>query len=316
LIGGCLAANSDRLLSVFAEDKQVCVDFHYSVGGRLARLLLDTGAGLSYVSSTFVTERGLAQNLSADSYVVSGAFGNVLTDNRTALVPLCLEGIGMSVSCCLAPLFNFNIILGRDWISEHVVSTNWSTNEWLLHTPNLRVVSFYPKSFSFSFSSVQHLLSIADKADTRFTKENLDRQKTVIATDCYLNLISDGTLLGPRDDIPAEFPSCFPGPGKFHSDLLTLTKCFSPLFEEISKAPDCKRVIMHLVDTGNAQPVYQPVRQLSPALLRELKTRLEKLQAAGFIRPSTSPWSAPILLAKNPNSGKLRLCVDYRHLMR
>jgi transposase InsO family protein len=95
---------------------------------------------------------------------------------------------------------------------------------------------------------------------------------------------------------------------------LALTKRFSSLFEEISKAPDRERVVKHLVNTGNAQPVYQPVRQLSPALLGELKTRLEKLQSAGFIRPSTSPWSSPILFAKNPNSGKLRLCVDYRAL--
>jgi hypothetical protein len=202
LCDSCLVANGDRLLSVFAEDKRVCVDFYYSVGGRLARLLLDTGAGSSYVSSTFVIERGLAQNLSADSYVVSGAFGDVLRDNRTALVPLCLEGISMTVSCRLAPLFNFDIILGRDWIAEHVVSTNWSTNEWLLRTPDFKVISFYPKSFSCSLSSIQHLLSIADGADTKFTKDNMDRRVTAVATDCYLNLISDGTVLGPRDDIP------------------------------------------------------------------------------------------------------------------
>jgi transposase InsO family protein len=52
---------------------------------------------------------------------------------------------------------------------------------------------------------------------------------------------------------------------------------------------------------------------MSPLLLQELKTRLHKLQSTGFIRPSTSAWSSPILFAKNA-SGSLWFCVDYRAL--
>ena len=33
----------------------------------------------------------------------------------------------------------------------------------------------------------------------------------------------------------------------------------------------------------------------------------------GFIRPSTSPWGAPVLFVKKKN-GTLRLCIDYREL--
>jgi hypothetical protein len=45
-------------------------------------------------------------------------------------------------------------------------------------------------------------------------------------------------------------------------------------------------------------------------LLGELKDRLAKLQQNGFIQPSVSSWSLPILFAKN-SSGSLRFCVDY-----
>ncbi|XP_058089229.1 uncharacterized protein LOC131236111 [Magnolia sinica] len=47
--------------------------------------------------------------------------------------------------------------------------------------------------------------------------------------------------------------------------------------------------------------------------LEELKKQLEELRALGFIRPSSSPWGAPVLFVKKKD-GSLRLCVDYREL--
>jgi transposase InsO family protein len=52
---------------------------------------------------------------------------------------------------------------------------------------------------------------------------------------------------------------------------------------------------------------------MAPAELRELKTQLEELLEKGFIRPSTSPWGAPVLFVRKKD-GTLRLCIDYREL--
>lgn len=87
---------------------------------------------------------------------------------------------------------------------------------------------------------------------------------------------------------------------------------FAEVFGPIAKVLDKPRTIEHLVNTGDAAPVHQPVRQLSPALLGTLKDWLAGLEAAGFIRPSVSAWSSPIVMVKHPLSGKVRLCVDYR----
>ena len=52
---------------------------------------------------------------------------------------------------------------------------------------------------------------------------------------------------------------------------------------------------------------------MAPMELKELKTQLQDLVDKGFIRPSVSPWSAPVLFLKKKN-GTMRFCIDYRQL--
>ena len=47
--------------------------------------------------------------------------------------------------------------------------------------------------------------------------------------------------------------------------------------------------------------------------LHELKIQLQELLDKGFIRPSVSPWGAPILIVKKKD-GSMRLYIDYREL--
>jgi hypothetical protein len=52
---------------------------------------------------------------------------------------------------------------------------------------------------------------------------------------------------------------------------------------------------------------------MAPMELAELKVQLQELLDKGFIRPSNSPWGAPVLFVKKKD-GTLRLCIDYRQL--
>ena len=52
---------------------------------------------------------------------------------------------------------------------------------------------------------------------------------------------------------------------------------------------------------------------MAPAELKKLKEQLEDLINKGFIRPSISPWGAPVLFVKKKD-GTMRLCIDYREL--
>lgn len=60
-------------------------------------------------------------------------------------------------------------------------------------------------------------------------------------------------------------------------------------------------------------PISRAPYRMSPLELKELKSQLEELITKQFIRPSASPWGAPVLLVKKKD-GSIRLCVDYRQL--
>jgi hypothetical protein len=47
--------------------------------------------------------------------------------------------------------------------------------------------------------------------------------------------------------------------------------------------------------------------------LVELKKQIAELQAKGFIRPSSSPWGAPVLFVEKKD-GTQRMCIDYPSL--
>ena len=61
------------------------------------------------------------------------------------------------------------------------------------------------------------------------------------------------------------------------------------------------------------RPISIPPCRMTPAELRELKSQLQELLGKGFIRPSTSPWGAPVLFVKKKD-WSFRMCIDYRQL--
>jgi hypothetical protein len=66
------------------------------------------------------------------------------------------------------------------------------------------------------------------------------------------------------------------------------------------------------LDPGTT-PIYKtPFRMTTPELA-ELKEHIKELLEKGFIRPSSSPWGAPVIFLPKKD-GTQRLCVDYHAL--
>ena len=60
-------------------------------------------------------------------------------------------------------------------------------------------------------------------------------------------------------------------------------------------------------------PISMTSHRMASVELQELKVQPQELLNKGFVRPSTSPWGAPVLFAKKMDK-TLQLCIDYQQL--
>jgi len=82
---------------------------------------------------------------------------------------------------------------------------------------------------------------------------------------------------------------------------------------EIPELPPSRDVDFTIDFIPGASPVSMAPYRMAPAELSKLKKQIEDLLEKKLIRPSASPWGAPMLLVKKKD-GSSRLCVDYRQL--
>ncbi|XP_058752817.1 uncharacterized protein LOC131626008 [Vicia villosa] len=95
-------------------------------------------------------------------------------------------------------------------------------------------------------------------------------------------------------------------------DKLQVVREFPEFFsDEIPGVPPEKEVEFAIDLVPGTTHVSMAPYRMSPSELAELKKQLEDLLEKRFVRPSVSPWGAPVFLVKNKD-GSMRLCVDYR----
>nr|GFA63574.1 putative reverse transcriptase domain-containing protein [Tanacetum cinerariifolium] len=83
--------------------------------------------------------------------------------------------------------------------------------------------------------------------------------------------------------------------------------------EELPGLPPVRQVEFQIDLIPGIAPVARAPYRLAPSEMQELLNQLQELAYRGFIRPSTSPWGAPVLFVKKKD-GYFRMCIDYREL--
>ncbi|GKC79110.1 putative reverse transcriptase domain-containing protein [Tanacetum coccineum] len=83
--------------------------------------------------------------------------------------------------------------------------------------------------------------------------------------------------------------------------------------DDLFGLPHIREIEFRIELVPEAMPVAKSPYRLAPSELEELLGQLKELQDKGFIRPSSSPWGAPVLFVKKKD-GSFRMCIDYREL--
>ncbi|GKA35128.1 putative reverse transcriptase domain-containing protein [Tanacetum coccineum] len=96
--------------------------------------------------------------------------------------------------------------------------------------------------------------------------------------------------------------------------IIHIVRDFPEVFpEDLPGLPPTRQVEFQIDLVPGAAPVARAPYRLSPSEMKELSEQLKVLSNKGFIRPSSSPWGAPVLFVKKKD-GSFWMCIDYREL--
>ncbi|GKA32890.1 putative nucleotidyltransferase, ribonuclease H [Tanacetum coccineum] len=134
--------------------------------------------------------------------------------------------------------------------------------------------------------------------------------------DCYARTVIFGTyldyswgkvFLASVMDTSLESPNI---------ENLSVVREFADVFpDELPGLPPAREIEFGIELILGAEPISKAPYRMAPVELKELKEQLQEMLENGFIRPSVSPWGAPVLFVKKKD-GSMRLCIDYRELNR
>lgn len=124
------------------------------------------------------------------------------------------------------------------------------------------------------------------------------------------------SVLDADDEVPQSFAdpdSAFPmiGPTRLRPQLEELVSEYEDLFQDKLSPEGAAVEPMSLELKPGESPTPIPPRRISPATREAINVEVQALLAAGIVRPSSSPYSSPIVVVKK-SDGTPRMCIDYR----
>ncbi|GKA20178.1 putative reverse transcriptase domain-containing protein [Tanacetum coccineum] len=261
----------------------------FLLNNRYASILFDTGADRSFVSTAFSSRIVITPTALDHDYNVELADGRIVGLN-TIIRGCTLNLLNHPFNIDLMPveLGSFDVIIGMDWLAKyHAVIV---CAEKIVRIP-----------FGDEILIVRGDGS-SNKHGTRLNIISCTKAQEYLTKGCHVFLANitatkdeDKSKEKRLEDVPVvqEFPEVFP--------------------EDLPGIPPTRQVEFRIDLVPGATPVARAPYRLAPSEMKELAEQLQELTDKGFIRPSSSPWGAPVLFVKKKD-GSFRMCIDYREL--
>ncbi|GJS69321.1 putative reverse transcriptase domain-containing protein [Tanacetum coccineum] len=261
----------------------------FLLNNHYAYILFDTGADRSFVSTAFSTLLDIVPNTLDHGYNVELADGRIIGVN-TILMGCTLNFLNHPFNINLMPveMGSFDAIIGMDWLSKYSAVIDCAKK--IVRIPSgSEILIVRGDGCSEGHRTRLNIISCTK------VQKYLLKGSHVFLAHVTTKEIEDKSEKKRLKDVPIVkyFPDVFP------EDLLGL--------------PQTRQVEFHIDLVPGAAPVARAPYRLAPSEMKELADQLQELSDKGFIRPSSSPWGAPVLFVKKKD-GSLRMCIDYREL--
>jgi hypothetical protein len=262
-----------------------CIQFEGLVQGVACRVLLDSGATANFVSEEFMHALVLPTMPLNSLLTVNLADGRAKVTDQVCAVDLSVGSFQFRVDCLPTELHTYDVVLGKPWLTAFNPCVNWRLNTVCLVD-----------------GESTHVLVGSQRSDA---------PKYVISAIELDRFASDLTELYVLKLKPVQRDS---EPIHAQPGLEDLLQEFSDVLSGLPDSLPPPRVGDHEIHLEpGARPPASRIYPLSGAQLAELRAQLQELLERGYIRPSSSPYGAPILFVPKKDGG-WRLCIDYRAL--
>lgn len=269
------------------------------VNGTRAKVLVDSGASRNFVSSKFVRSVGLVTSGLDKRLRVRQANGQVVcSTRRVSGLEFRIDDYTGKADFIETDLGFCDIILGTPWLTAENPDIDWSNRVIQQRDGAWRIAtSDEPGPATVQVLSAAKMARVIRRSKQTGDELFLATVKLVEAVTG--DIISETVQTDQGPEWTARLQEVF----KRHQDILRDMKGVPP-----------PRYEYHIELVDGAKIPQQRVYRMSPAELEELKKQLAEMLENGWIRPSQSPFGAPILFATKKNGAGLRMCVDYREL--
>ncbi|GJT36064.1 putative reverse transcriptase domain-containing protein [Tanacetum coccineum] len=261
----------------------------FLLNNRYASILFDTGADRSFVSTAFSSQIDIPPTALDHYYDVELADGRIIGLN-TILRGCTLNILNHPFNIDLMPveLGSFDAIIGMDWLvkyqaiivcAEKIVRIPWGNETLIVHGDGS----------NRGHEACLHIISYSK------IQEYMLKGCPVFLAHVTTKEVEDKSEKKRLEDVPIvqDFPEVFP--------------------EDLPGLPPTRQVEFQIDLVPGAAPVARAPYRLAPSEMKELSEQLKELSDKGFIRPSSSPWGAPVLFVKKKDRS-FRMCIDYREL--
>ncbi|XP_021754918.1 uncharacterized protein LOC110720219 [Chenopodium quinoa] len=256
----------------------------FSIHSIPVKVLFDSSATFSFISTRIVSKlTDCLKTVEAVDLPITIPTGGVVNCTKTFRhVPLEIEGKVFQSDLIEFGLKDFDVILGMDWLSKYSAEISCRSQKVKMITSENEAVTYW----MHGKAKCPRLISVLKLA--KYMK------KGHLVYFCSVRNMDHEEVTKPGDiEVVNEFLDVFP--------------------DEILGMPPRREIDFTIDLVPGTTPISKAPYRMTPVEMSKLKEQLQDLLDKGYIRPSASPWGAPVLFVKKKD-GSMRLCIDYREL--